>query len=360
MSILHRYVWKDFFHQFLLWGSAITVLGLGKIFFDYNDLFIGYRVTTGLLLRLLLNQLPSLWMDVIPFATLLGVVLSLGRLLRERELDVMRISGASLIRITLPLYIGVAIICGGAFFWNDLVVPAANHRFQVEVRRLSFQEDLPLLRENVVFKGPNNRFIYLNKVDHQQSKVSGVLIIEAGSNGRWPRLITAEYGILRRGIWELYNGITHDLDHNGAVTFETQFKKMSIKMGNDFASIIETERAPGEMRSGELLELISRYKRSGLNIPIYTVFYHSKFADPLISLVLVFLAVPLTVSTGRNSRWVGFVYCILIIMCYYGVQVVGRTMGTNNLIPAWTAVWTPHIAFAILGFILLQRTTERR
>lgn len=360
MRIIHRYVWKEFQQQFLICGLGFTVLGIGKIFFDYNDFFIGYRVTFGILMKLLLNQIPSLWMDVLPAAALFGAILALGRLLREHELDVMQQSGSSIFKIVAPVFIGVFLICFAAYWWNDLVVSSANHRFQKEIRRLSLQENMPLLKEKVVFKGPQNRFIYLNKVDRRQKKIFGILIIEARSSGEWPRTITAEYGLLRNGFWELHNGVVHEIDKGGAITSELHYQNMELKMGTDFNVIVGTEKSPYEMRARELLNLIKVYKKSGLNVPIYTVFYYQKFADPMISVVLIFLAIPLTFFTGRQSRWVGMVYCFLIIMGYYTMQVIGRTMGSNGLLSPWIAAWAPHIFFLIVGVFLLFLVEQRR
>lgn len=360
MRILDRYIWREFFTWFLICTMGFTVLGLGKIVFDYNDLFIGYRVPPKLMCQLIVDQIPLLWMDVLPAACIFGAILGLGRLVRERELDVIRLSGSGMFRMMLPVYLGVGLLCSGAYWWNDLVVPAANHRFQKEVQRLASRQDMPLLKENVVFKGPENRFIYLQKVNHQQGQIFGVLIIETKQNGAMPRIITAESGIIRKGIWELQNGIVHELDKKGAVVSELSYQRMELKMANDFAAIIGEEKSPSAMRSSELLHLINLYKQSGLSVPIYTVYYYSKFADPLISLVLILLAVPLTMHTGKNSLWLGLVFCFLIIMGYYAMQVIGRTMGANSVIPPWVAVWTPHLVFFVIGLLLITGVERRR
>jgi lipopolysaccharide export system permease protein len=357
---LQRYIWEEFFTWFLICVFGFTVLGVGKIVFDYNDIFIGYHIAPRLMFQLILDQIPTLWMDVLPAACIFGAILGLGRLIREREMDVIRTSGASLSWVILPVYLGVGLMCFGAFYWNDLVVPAANNRFQKEVKRLSMQQNMPLLKENVVFKGPENRFIYLKKVHHDTGTIEGVLIIEAKMNGEMPRIITAESGILKRGIWILSHGVIHEMDRKGTITSELGYEKMELKMSNDFAAILGEEKTPSAMRSRELLHLVKLYKQSGLNVPVYTVYYYSKFADPMISLVFILLAIPLTLHTGKNSLWLGLVYCFLIIMGYWAMQVIGRTMGSNGVIPPWVAVWTPHLIFLCVGLFLIVGTERRR
>ena len=357
MRIIHRYIWKEFVQWFLICFLGFTALGIGKIVFENNDLFIAYRMPLSLVGSLLLDKVPSLWMDVIPAAALFGVILSLGRLLREREFDVIRVNGCSLVKATLPICIGVGIICFGAYWWNDLVVSSANHRFEMEVKRLSNQENLPLLKEQVVFRGPQNRFIYLNKVDSRQKKITGIMVME--QNGQWPRLITAASGKIKNGVWTLYDGIVHELDENGLITAELKFPKMELRMIIDF-SVMNGEKSPYEMRAGELLQKIKINQQYGAYNPIYSVYYQQKFADPLISLVLVFLAIPLTMFTGRNSSWLGLVWCFLIIMGYYTLQVIGRTMGCNGVISAFVAAWVPHILIFFVGLVLLVANEQRR
>lgn len=358
MRIVHRYVWDEYIQQFLVCLLGFMALGIGKIVFDYNDLFIGYRVTPKLLTILLVNQLPLLLMDVIPAAALFGVILFLGRMLRERELDVIRTNGLSLMRIMAPVFVGMLIICLGAFFWNDYVVPSANHRFEVELRRMSVKQDFPLFRENVVFKAPQNRFIYLKKVERKTGIIGGILIIETGFGDKWPRIITAQNGNMKKGIWELAQGVVHEFDKDGVVKSELKFDKMELMMNKDYRGFISDEKGPNEMRTTELLQMIDLYRRSGLNIPAYQVFYQSKFSDPIISLILVFLAAPLTIITGRNSRWPGLVLCFLIIMGYYTMQVIGRTMGVNSIIAPWAAAWVPNFSFLVIGIFLLITTEQ--
>lgn len=359
VRIVHRYIWKEFLQQFLICFLGFTALGIGKLFFENNDLFIGYRMPVNLIWTLLLDKIPALWMDVLPAAALFGVILGLGRLLREREFDVIRVCGCSLIQITLPISLGITVICMGAFWWNDLVVSSANHRFETEVRRLSNQENLPLLKENVVFKGPQNRFIYLNKVQNKLKRITGIMVVELGGSGKWPRLISAEYGQVKKGVWKLYNGVIHDLDEHGTVKTELKFPEMDLLMTIDY-SVMMGDKSPYEMRAGELLQKIKVNQQYGANSFAYQVYYQQKFADPLIALVLVFLAIPLTMLTGRNSSWLGLVWCFLVIMGYYTLQVVGRTMGCNGVIPPFAAAWVPHILFFSLGMFLLVATEQRR
>jgi len=360
VRILHRYLRQEFLSQFLICLMGFTVLGMGKIIFDYNDMFIGCRITPGLMWYLVLNQVPTLFMDVLPAAGLFGVILSLGRLLREKELDVIQTSGAGLFRTVAPILATVGIFCFTAFWWNDWVVPAANYRFQAEMKRLSLQEDLPLLKENVVIKAPQNRFIYLRGVRHDLGEIFGVVIIEAGRSGKWPRIITADRGKLKRGVWELYNGVVHEINQTGAIETELGYEKMELKIANDFTAVIGEEKTPSAMRSGELWKYYELSKRSGINSPVFAVFFHQKFADPLIALVLVFLAVPLTLLTGRNNRWLGLVSCFLIIMLYYTMQVIGRTMGANGVVAPWIAAWAPHLIFLTLGAFLMLFFEQRR
>jgi lipopolysaccharide export system permease protein len=360
VRIIDRYIWKEFQQQFLICGLGFLVLGIGKIFFDYNDFFIGYHITTGLLVKLLLNQIPSLLMDIIPAASLFGAILAIGRLLRENELDAIRICGPSIFRIMSPVFVGLFLICIGAYWWNDLIVPSANYRFQNEIRRLSMKESMPLFKEKVVFKGPQDRFVYLDHVDRVNKKITGILIFEANKSGKWPRIITADHGNLHNGFWQLYNGTIHEIDKQGAVNSEVSFQNMEIRMTTDFNVLVGADKSPSEMRAKELKHLIGVYRKSGLHLPIYTVFYYQKYADPMISVILVFLATPLSMVTGRHSRWLGMVYCFLIIMGYYTMQVIGRTMGSNGLISPWIAAWVPHIVFLVLGIGLLGIVEQKK
>ncbi len=361
MRIIHRYIWKEFIQMFLVSLMFLMVLGIGKIVFDYNDFLIGYRVTANLFAIIILNQLPTLVMDILPAASLCGVILAQGRLLRDHELDVIRLNGVGVYKMMFPIFVGVLAISSGAFWWNDLVVPSANHRFQVEIKKLSMQQDMPLLKENVVVKGPQNRFIYLKKIERKAKIIEGIVILDNNSNGTgWPRLITAQKGKIFGSTWQLNNGVVHELDNQGVVTAEVGYNDMKIKMSADIMDIISDGKNPNEMRVSELKKRVEAEHLSGIFRSSYAVFYHQKFADPLISLVFIFLGVPLAMMTTRNSRWTGLILCLLIILIYYALQVVGRTMGCNEILSPWIAAWVPHLIFITLGLCFLAQIERRR
>jgi len=361
VRIIHRYIWKEFIQMFLICVMVFGVLGIGKIVFDYNDFLIGYRVTANLFGIIILNQLPTLVMDILPAASLCGVILSQGRLLREHELDVIRLNGVGVYQMMFPVFVGVLAICAGAFWWNDLVVPSANHRFQVEIKKLSMQQDMPLLKENVVVKGPQNRFVYLKKIERKAKQIEGIVILDNNNTGTgWPRLITAKKGKILGSTWRLNDGVIHELDDQGVVVAEVGYQKMSIKMSGDIMNMISDGKNPNEMRVSELKKRVEAEHLSGIDRSPYAVFYHQKFADPLISLVLVFLAIPLTMISSRNSRWTGLILCLLIILAYYALQVIGRTMGCNGILSPWIAAWAPHLVFITLGLCFLAQIERRR
>jgi lipopolysaccharide export LptBFGC system permease protein LptF len=54
------------------------------------------------------------------------------------------------------------------------------------------------------------------------------------------------------------------------------------------------------------------------------------------------------------------VYCFLIIMGYYTMQVIGRTLGINGVLIPWVAAWSPHLLFAVVGIMLLIIVEQRR
>ncbi|HBG15257.1 MAG TPA: hypothetical protein DDW93_00625, partial [Firmicutes bacterium] len=59
-------------------------------------------------------------------------------------------------------------MCIGAFYFNDIAVAAANHRYEQEIRKLVYKDFIPFVQENIVFKGPEGRFFYLRRVNERE------------------------------------------------------------------------------------------------------------------------------------------------------------------------------------------------
>ena len=121
-------------------------------------------------------------------ATLVAVLYAFSELAANHEFTAMKAGGVSPQRLILPL-LGVGIIIGQLmFFFNDQVLPEANHRLRNLLLDLSRKSPTFELREQVVNEiastdGLNSVFLTANRIDSGSNRLEEVVIYDAAESG---------------------------------------------------------------------------------------------------------------------------------------------------------------------------------
>lgn len=319
-----------------------------------NDFLVGLRIPFSLVLKLVQQRFPMLVIDVVPTSVIFGVFLSMGRLMRDREFDVLRTSGWSFLGLTIPLLITTLVISTGVFLWYDTVIPASNRTFQKEMSRLRYQDILPMISENIFIKGPHNRYFYVRRVNGRTHLMEGIMVFETQSVN-YPRIITADTGRISGNNWLLNKGIIHELDQSGWVRYEVKFERLTVNAGNDLTGFFGKQESIEELTRAQLKARMRLYAKSGFPIAAYAVEYYNKTAIPYASFILALIAIPFTCLLSRKSWVWGLILSFLVILSYFFAQVMFRNLGQNTVLIPIVAAWGPNIIFLSLGVGLLSR-----
>src|SRR5690625_4695355 len=124
MTTLHRYVARLFLLRFLL---VLIGVSLAVAAFELTEVLGGDDWTSRTIARYTLLRLPSLMAQLLPVATLIAALLTVGELLRQRELVAAWSVGLSQFRLLAGLLPLLALLGLFQFLLNDQVVPRTNH-----------------------------------------------------------------------------------------------------------------------------------------------------------------------------------------------------------------------------------------
>ena len=76
---------------------------------------------------------------------------------------------------------------------------------------------------------------------------------------------------------------------------------------------------------------------------------HGRLATPWTCLVVVLIAIPFGVVSGRKNVFVGVASGIFICLTYIGVQWFSLALGIGDKISPWLAGWLPNLSFGFTG-----------
>jgi lipopolysaccharide export system permease protein len=71
--------------------------------------------------------------------------------------------------------------------------------------------------------------------------------------------------------------------------------------------------------------------------------------------VVVLIALPFGVVSGRRNVYVGVASSIFICLIYITLQQVGLVLGTSGRVEPWLAAWFPNLGFGLVGVALTLR-----
>lgn len=357
MKVLDRYVLREMMAPFVVSVLAFVVLLIGRVIFDNMDFIIEKRVPVGLVVRLIVFQLPWIGGMVLPLATLFGTSLAVNRLGRDSEITAIRMAGVPLRRIFLPILV-VGVAASVVTLWlGESVTPWANREAQRTVRYIWGLQRIPPVQENVFFESEGYYF-YVQRVERAGRgtvTLRNVMVYETPPVGGYPMLITSEWATNDENVWTLYEGVLHKLGSDGLTQYEVKFPEMQLNLKRAMQDLWETQRTSEEMSLRDLQQRIALFSGAGREATKLKVDWQFKLSLPLSCLVFALCAAPVSLRFARVGSYSGILMGIIIMFLYWNNILLGKALGMGGIVSPVLAGWSQNIVFGLIGLYLIWR-----
>ena len=124
MRILERYIAGSVLQIFFLCLVTFIMLFVVVDLFSHLDVILQNRVGLAALARYYLTLLPSVFIQVAPFACLLSTLYAFAKLNHDNEIIAMRAAGLSIFQITRTAIVFGFIASIFVFWLNDRIAPS--------------------------------------------------------------------------------------------------------------------------------------------------------------------------------------------------------------------------------------------
>jgi lipopolysaccharide export system permease protein len=361
--ILSLYIIREIASLFLLGLSVFTLILLMGRLIKLTDLVISRGVPLADVSRMILYLMPSFLVFTIPMAFLLAVLLAFGRLSADNEITVMKAGGISLMQMMPPV-----VVCGVCAALLTLAastvgVPWGNSAFKSLSFTVLKQNVAATVREKVFWDDIPGIVMYTDHYDEEQHTLKGV-IIHDGRDAARPLTIFAADGVIGGGLNR--NDIRLTLDNGSIHAAGTEEEYRLVHFGTYTMTIGGSGQGVGLGRNEldmSIAELRRQIDNTAPKKPIRLKMQselHSRFAVPFASLVFAVVAVPLGMQNRRSGKSAGFSTSIGILLAYYVLQSLLRTLADKGSLPPALAMWLPNMIFLGLGWYLLRMASQER
>ena len=355
--ILSLYIIREISSLFLLGIVIFTLVLLMGRLITLTDLVVSHGVPLADVGRMIMYLIPSFLVFTIPMAFLLAVLLAFGRLSADNEIVVIKASGISLIQVMPPVIVCALVAVLLALGASTIGVPWGNSAF----RELSFQvlkrNITATIREKTFWDDIPGVVMYTDLYAEQSHTLKGVVIYD-GRNTDRPMTIFARDGVVSGApgsqalLLSLHDGSIH-MSGAGGLYRLVQFGEYSMTIGEKAGNSV-TSRNETDMWLSELQGRIDDPGTEIKNRLKTMAEFHSRFTFPFASLVFAILAVPLGIQNRREGKSGGFTVSIGIILTYYILMSLVRTLAEKGAVHPALALWIPNLIFFCLGWFLLR------
>jgi lipopolysaccharide export system permease protein len=271
MPILTRHLIRAVLPPFFFSLSALTgLLFLNAVARRMEDL-AGKGLSAGVVVDFLLLSLPHTIALTLPMAVLVAILHAFTELTANNEITAMKAGGVSPRRLLAPLLVLGLFFGAVMLFFNDRVLPEANHRLKNLMLDINRKTPTFVLREQVMnriqsVETGQTFFISAARIDNTDSSLDEVAIFPASDLLR-RRVTYADSGTMafnegRTDLYlTLYDGVVYEADFNEPGSFQKIYFDRQIVplrgIGNELErNLAGSARGDREMSIGMLRDAV--------------------------------------------------------------------------------------------------------
>lgn len=269
MKIITKYVLKEHVGPLVFALSALTSL----LLLNYVAKELGHLVGKGLpwtvISEFLLLSVPFTVAMTLPMAVLVSTLHAFGRMASENEITALKASGMSLRRLMVPVIAAAGLLTLFMVWFNDQVLPRANHRLTSLSGEIARKKPTFALKEQVINEVvPGRLFLRAAHLVSNTNQMRDVTIYDLADPQR-RRTIRADSGLLalsadqRDLLLTLYEGNMTELTNQDPERLQRLFFHTDIVkvrgVGNQLErDTAQTMKSDREMSVCELQERVVR------------------------------------------------------------------------------------------------------
>lgn len=282
MRIISRYILKAHIGPFLFGFITVIFIFLMQFLMNFLDELVGKGLSNWVIFQLIIYYMA--WMVVLafPMGVLFSTLMAFGNMSASHEITVLKASGTSLLKLMKPAIIMGALISIGTFFFNDNILPEANHKSKTMMIDIKKKKPTFSLESGKFSSEIDGYTIFPRRVDSLTGMMYGVTIYDQRSVVV-RNIISADSGYVAFSdtyenlMLRLFSGEIHRFEFRNADNYRViDFDKYQVAINARGFTFEETDRelisrGDRELRISDMRQIVDKAKHrkneldSGLN-----------------------------------------------------------------------------------------------
>lgn len=360
MKILDIYLGKQIILTILL--VTLALFGLDLFFNLVNELRFSGKgdYTVAKVFLYLFLSAPSKMYSTFPWAALIGTLMCLGHLANHHELVILRVAGVSVLRIIGSVLKAALLLLVPVVLVGEGIAPLADEYAQ-QKRTLALSAGQSIQTPYGLWVKQGQTFMHVQSI-RSNGELIGVTRYIFNKKRELNEVSFAAFAKPEPGdIWRLMDIQGTRFKNMGAKGAETQvfhYPELQVSHLLD-ADIVKTS----SIKHLEYLSLpvlwrtIVQREQNDLQAIPYQIAWWAKILQPIVILVMVFLAVPFVFGPLRSVNMGFRIVCgIIMAFVFHILNNLFAPMAVVYAAPPVLAVLAPIALFGIIGIWMVHRT----
>ena len=340
--ILYRYLLKDIFSHTVAVSLVFLFVVLSSRSIQYLEQVTRGELSSELVFWVILFRLPEFLELIIPFSFFLALVLVIGRICSDNEMIILEQNGFSnsrLLKLFLSSGLLIAFIAGFLSFW---VSPFFKENLDKIYQVTNFEDNFNSIQPGKFVILDDRSVIFAqDKEDNILSNIFLKLPEQEGTPSR--NFLTAKRSYISKenpNLLLFEDGLSFNEDKTNQI--EMQFESLSMNFRNDFFRNQDVQQVD-----------LTKVKHSSLE-KLWQI------SIPLLCLISVVLALPLSRVKPRQGRYAKILPSIFVFMTYLGLLLLVKGWIEEGSVTFPSSLLLVHAFFFLLGLFLLFRLSRLR
>lgn len=348
LSIIDKYIGKE-----LLVACLSVLFILLVIVLSTEVVHLLKWVSQGVIpisafLAYLINSLFEFAVVLIPLSLLMGILIAFGRLYRDSEMAAIMSAGIGPLQWYRPLMmvaVPATLLLLVLMLFVRPVLTLQRAQISAEIRSQAEVDTLLVGQFNRASKGGG--VLFLESADESSKQIENVFFQQHHDGENHIDLATSTSSFFndegRR--YMMMHGGTHYVGDAGQAGFK-------IIKYRDYGINIAAKQVSAHL--SEKTKSIAELWQS--SIPVDQAELQWRFALPLATIIVAFMALPLSHTDPRSGRYGKLALALILYLVYSNFLGVGKTWIIQQKVPLWVGTWWVHLIAVIFTVYLLKRS----
>jgi len=356
MRLLHRYILKETIKSFMLVLAAIGIIFFLIDFIERIDNFMETDLPFSRFIEYMLLKVPFILSQILPICVLLAVLITLGLMIKNNEIMIIKGSGISIYFLLQPVILFGVASTAIMFMLSELVIPLtadkANYIWYKEIKNqkghTSREKNIWIrgdgLIANIAFFHPGNQTAH------------GITLYFFDENFKLSRRLDARNAYYKNDQWVFEKSVYQLLEDTGETKKVTYPDQLAISLAFKPSDLVRVSKKSEEMSYSELKAYIQKIRQEGYDATIYQVDLYVKTAFPFICLIMSIIGSGTALKQTKISGLAQpIVFGVVAAFSYWMMNSISISLGHAGQLPSLLAAWSTNIVFGSFGLLSLLK-----